>query len=189
MKNTPIRSDEKKSFIFWFLNQYETKLRESNWILTYLANHNKLLRNVHFVRNARFCPRSIIISSNCVDGPAFRFYRNQLVTTDAEKAFHDIRLNPLEPLFVELDFQNWKQSPQYAAVLEENPFLDDDFYITNKDRENTKEILNYTLQLQKREKLVKAIDQALDERNQAEFLSLTQELHELDAQLHNQPIH
>lgn len=189
MMNTPIRSHEKKSFIFWFLNQYQTKLRESNWILTYLANHNNILRNVHFVRNAKFCPRSIIISSKCSDGVAFRFYRNQLVTTDAEKAFHDIRLNPFEPLFVELDFHKWNQNPQYAAVLEENPFLEDDYFITNKDRKQADEILNYTLQLHKREELVKAIDQALDNRNQTEFLILSEKLHELDKHLHNQPIH
>lgn len=186
---TPIHSHEKKAFIFWFLNQHQMKLRESNWILTYLANHNKLLRNVHFVRNAKFCPRGIIISSKDSDDVPFRFYRNQLVTTDAEKAFHDIRLNQFEPLYIELNFYQWNQSPQYAAVLEENPFLSDDYFITNEDREETEHITNYMLQLYRKDELVIAIDQTLDDRNQEKFIELSEELQRLNEHLNNQPIH
>lgn len=186
---TPIHSHEKKAFIFWFLNQHQMKLRESNWILTYLANHNKLLRNVHFVRDAKYCPRSIIISSKDYDDTPFRFYRNEVVTTDAEKAFHDIRLNQFEPLYIELNFFNWNQSPQFAAVLEENPFLSDDYYLTSEDREDAENITSYMLQLYRKEELVKAIDQALDDRNQGKFILLSDELQSLKEHLNNQPIH
>ena len=187
--DTPVRMHEKKAFIYWFLNQYQMKLRESNWILTYLANHHEILRNVHFVREVKFCPRGIIISSKCSDGVPFRFYREQLVTTDSEKSFHDIRLNQKEPLYIQLDFHQWNQSPQYAAVLEENPFVSDDYYITNEDQEQSEKVLNNTLQFNKREDLLKEIDRALDERNQVRFFELSKKLHEVDKHLKNQPIY
>ncbi|MCM3738870.1 ReoY family proteolytic degradation factor [Oceanobacillus luteolus] len=187
MRTPIIQPHEKKAFIYWFLNQYELKSRESNWILTYLASNHKVLRNVHFVRNAKFCPRSIVISSTCSDGVAFRFYRNQLVTSEPEKAFHDIRLNAEEPLYIELNFYRWKQSPQFALILEENPFLTNDDYITNEDKVEADRIINYTLQYRKKELLIKAIDQALDERDPEKFHKLSKELQQVEASLLNQP--
>jgi len=185
---TPVYTHEKKAFIFWFLNQYEMKLRESSWILTYLANHHKVLRHVHFVRDAKFCQRSFIISAKHTDQIAFKFYRNQLMTTNAEKAFHDIRLNPFEELYIELHFNDANQSPQYASVLEENPFLTDDFYLTEEDKAETENILQYSLQLKKREYLLKEIDQALDQKNEKKFNDLTIELYKIERRLNNQPI-
>lgn len=185
---TFVQVHEKKAFIFWFLNQYDMKQRESNWILTYLANHDKTLRNVYFVRHAEFCPRSIVISSKCSDKSPLRFYRNQLMTTNADKAFHDIRLNPFEPLYIELHFDQANQSPQYAFVLEENPFVSDEFYITKEDREQTEGIIDFTIQNHKRDQLLKEIDQALDSKNKEKFIYLTKELHKLDTYLNNQPI-
>lgn len=187
--NTSLKAHEKKAFIFWFLNQYDMKLRESNWIMTFLANNNHALENIHFVRNAADTPRSIVISSKCSDQPAFRFYKEKLMTTDAEKAFHDIRLNPFEPLYIELHFHQSNQSSQYAFVLEENPYLPDDFYITAEDRKQTENIIDYSLQMHKKELLLKEIDQALDAKNKEKFINLTKELHEINATLFNQPIH
>ncbi|MHA6251107.1 ReoY family proteolytic degradation factor [Oceanobacillus sp. CAU 1775] len=187
--NTSIKSYEKKAFIFWFLNQYDIKLREANWILTFIANNKHTLENVHFVRDADRTERSIIIATKCSDKPAFQFHKGELMTTDAEKAFHDIRLNPFEPLYIELHFHQSNQSPQYAFVLEENPFLPDKFYITSEDKKQTKSIINYSLQLHKREALLKKIDQALDSKDKEQFLTLTNELNDIEMTLLNQPTH
>lgn len=188
MTNTVIHPHEKKAFIYWFLNQYEMKVRESNWILTYLASNNKLLRNLHFVRHAKACPRSIIISTSCSNGPAFRFHRERLITSDPEKAFHDIRLNDDEPLYVQLNFHQWKQSPQYAFVLEENPFLSDENYITEEDKQEAERVINYTLQAQKKDRLLKKIDESLDERNYEKFIRHSEELKKIEKILMNQPV-
>lgn len=188
MTTSNVHPHEKKTFIYWFLNQYQMKMRESNWILTYLASNNKLLRNVHFVRHAKVCPRSIVISSGCSENTAFLFYRKELVTTDPEKAFHDIRLNEDEPLYIELNFFNWKQSPQYALILEENPFLSDDECLTSEDREEADQIINYSLQNRKRELLIQQIDLALDEKDEEKFLELSQKLKEVERFLSTQPI-
>ena len=183
-----IQPHQKKAFIYWFLDRYQLKTIESHWILTYLASQQKLLRNVHFVRNAKVCPRSIIISTNCSEGAAFSFYRGHIVTSDPEKAFHDIRLNSEEPLFIELRFQQWEKCPQYASILEENPFISDEDEITPEDKKSVAQLLKKSLSSYKRDLLLEKIDQALDERNEVEFYKLTKQLKEIENSLTNQPI-
>jgi len=180
MMITPVTAKDKKSFIQWFLNHYRLKKRESVWILNYLVNHNNLLENVHFVRDVKYCPRGIMMTSHCSEEVAFRFYKNHLVTTDAEKSFHEIRLNQNEPLYLQLNFKKSNQHPYYASVLEENPFLPDDYYITNDDKDLTNQLLNHSLYEFKKEKLLLEIDRSLDELDYQKFQTLTKQLNELN---------
>ncbi|GAA0423007.1 MAG: ReoY family proteolytic degradation factor [Bacillota bacterium] len=184
---TPVSVEDKKSFIQWFLNHYQLKKRESVWILNYLVNHDELLTNVHFVREAKFCPRGIIITSHCSEETAFRFYKNQLVTSDAEKSFHDIRLNKHEPLYLQLNFKKSYQNALYIAVLEENPFIPDEYFITQKDQELAKQLLDQSIFDFKKKQLHKKIDLALDEMNQEAFIKLSNELKSLEASNPHQP--
>lgn len=177
--------EDKKQFIQWFLNSCQLKKRESVWILNYLLNHPELLENVHFVREVKFCPRGIIMTAQCAKDTPFRFYKNHLVTTDAEKSFHDIRLNRDQPLFLQLNFKNSKQNACYAAVLEENPYLPEEFYITGQDQETAAKLLKESLYEFKKQALLEEIDQALDELDQHKFAELVQQLHQL--QKPNQP--
>ncbi|MDY0396569.1 ReoY family proteolytic degradation factor [Virgibacillus halophilus] len=178
---TPISVNEKKIFIQWFLNQYQLKKRESVWILNYLINHDDILEHIHFVREAKLCPRSIIISSECSKEVPFRFYKNHIVTTDAEKSFHDIRLNREEDLFIEVHFKNDRQNAMYVSVLEENPFIPKEHTITPQDEQVANDILRFVLYEYKMKRIKELIDKALDERNSSEFLRLSQELSKLEA--------
>jgi len=184
---TPISVQDKKSFIQWFLNHYQLKKRESVWILNYLVNHNEILTNVHFVRDAKFCPRGIIITAHCSDDVPFRFYKKQLVTTDAEKSFHDIRLNQDEPLYIQLNFNNAKQNANYVAVLEENPFTPEDYFITKKDKLIVKQLLDKSLFDYQRESLKLEIDHALDDMDQTAFFELSRDLYNLEENYFSQP--
>ena len=184
---TPVTAKDKKSFIQWFLNHYRLKKRESVWILNYLVNHNDLLGNVHFVRDVKYCPRGIMMTSHCSEEVPFRFYKNHLVTTDAEKSFHEIRLNQNEPLYLQLNFKRSNQHSYYASVLEENPFIPADYYITNHEKALANQLLNYSLYEYKKEKLLKQIDRALDEMNQEEFRILSKKLNELKSDAALQP--
>lgn len=177
---TPISVQDKKSFIQWFLNHYQLKKRESVWILNYLVNHDELLKHVHFVRDAKFCPRGIIMTSHCSKEVPFRFYKNQLVTTDAEKSFHDIRLNQNEDLYLQLNFKNANQNSFYVAVLEENPYIPDEYFITKKDQDMAKQLLEKSLYDFKRDSLIKEIDRALDTSDQEKFMKLSEQLNELE---------
>ncbi|ALX47953.1 ReoY family proteolytic degradation factor [Lentibacillus amyloliquefaciens] len=184
---TPVSAKDKKSFIQWFLNHYQLKKRESVWILNYIVNHQSLLSNVHFVREAKFCPRGLIMTAYCSDQVSFRFYKKQLVTTDAEKAFHEIRMNQEEPLYIQLNFNKSHQSSIYAAVLVENPFIPDDYFITEQDQESAKRLLNKMLFDQQDKSLRKQIDKALDKRDRSTFNDLTKRLYQLNNMDENQP--
>ncbi|WP_186577795.1 ReoY family proteolytic degradation factor [Aquibacillus kalidii] len=183
--NTSVSIKDKKEFIRWFLSNYQLKKRESVWILNYLINHDSILDNVHFVREARYCPRGIVISTHCSKDVPFRFYKNHIVTTDAEKSFHDIRLNRNDPIYIQLSFKNVNQSADYVAVLEDNPFLPDDFFITKKEKNLAKEILQASLFEYQRDKLQSKIDHALDNRDQKSFQVYSQQLSELKSKYYS----
>ncbi|WP_073004838.1 ReoY family proteolytic degradation factor [Virgibacillus chiguensis] len=185
--HTPVSVEDKKSFIRWFLNHYQLKKRESVWILNYLMNHDEILHHLHFVREAKFCPRGIIMTSQCSSETAFRFYKNQLVTTDAEKSFHDIRLNKTEALYLQLNFKKSYRSALYIAVLEENPFIPNDYFITAQDKEVAQQLLDQSRYEFQKSFLNKQIDQALDCMNEEAFLKLTKELQMLEENFLNQP--
>lgn len=90
---------------------------------------------IFLVEQAEFCPRGIIMSTHCVEEVPFRFYKENVMTTDAEKSFHDIRLNKQQDLFIQLNFRSAYSSPEYAAVLESNPHIPKNLFENKKIRD------------------------------------------------------
>ncbi|KIU11387.1 ReoY family proteolytic degradation factor [Bacillus subtilis] len=176
---TPVSVNEKKDFIRWFLNHYQLKRRECVWILNYLMSHDSLMEKVHFVEQAEFCPRGIIMSTHCVEEVPFRFYKENVMTTDAEKSFHDIRLNKQQDLFIQLNFRSAYSSPEYAAVLESNPHIPKDLFENKKDQGLAEQILEHAISTFQREKLLKDIDDALDRHDKEAFEQLSRRLNQL----------
>ncbi|KAF0818796.1 MULTISPECIES: ReoY family proteolytic degradation factor [Bacillales] len=177
---TPVSVNEKKDFIRWFLNHYQLKRRECVWILNYLMSHDQLMEKVHFVEQAQYCPRGLIMSTHCVDEVPFRFYKENVMTTDAEKSFHDIRLNRDEEIYIQLNFHASNKAHQYAAVMEENPFMPKTLQINEKDRLIAERFLTESLEKFRREKLLELIDEALDKQDKKAFNVLTQQLNRLE---------
>lgn len=173
---TPVSVNEKKDFIRWFLNHYQLKRRECVWILNYLMSHDQLMMRVHFVEQAQFCPRGLVMSTHCVDDIPFRFYKENVVTTDAEKSFHDIRLNRDEDIYIQLNFRSSHQAHQFVAVLEENPFVPAKLHVNEKDRFIAEQWLKNSIKQFNRDKILKQIDQALDEKDEELFMKLTSQL-------------
>jgi uncharacterized protein YpiB (UPF0302 family) len=176
---TPVSVNEKKDFIRWFLNHYQLKRRECVWILNYLMSHDQLMEKVHFVDQAQYCPRGLVMSTHCIDKVPFRFYKENVMTTDAEKSFHDIRLNRDEEIYIQLNFNASNQAHQYVAVLEENPFMPKHLQINETDRTIAEQILNASIERFQREKLLSLIDEALDKQDRSTFLKLTEQLNHL----------
>ncbi|MFS0822966.1 ReoY family proteolytic degradation factor [Bacillus sp. 1P02SD] len=176
---TPVSVNEKKDFIRWFLNNYQLKRRECVWILNYLMSHDQLMKNVHFVEQAQYCPRGIIMSTHCVDDVPFRFYKENVMTTDAEKSFHDIRLNREEEIYIQLNFRSSFHSPNYVAVLEENPYMPKHLQVNEQDKELAKKFLDQSIHMFQKEHLLKRIDEALDRQDEPEFKRLTEKLKQL----------
>lgn len=176
---TPVSVNEKKDFIRWFLNHYQLKRRECVWILNYLMSHDQLMEKVHFVDQAQYCPRGLIMSAHCVDKVPFRFYKENIMTTDAEKSFHDIRLNREEEIYIQLNFNASNKVHQYAAVLEDNPYIPRHLQSNEKDREAAEQFLSYSIRRFNEEKLMQLIDEALDKQDKEAFLSFTEQLNTL----------
>ncbi|RWZ60276.1 IDEAL domain-containing protein [Halobacillus fulvus] len=176
---TPISVDEKKDFVRWFLNHFQLKKRESVWILNYLMNHESLLSSVHFVNEVKFCPRGMEITAQGVSDPPFRFYKGQVMTNDAEKSFHDLRMNQDEPVYIQMNFENSQQCSKYALVLEENPYLPNDYYLNERDKSEADRLLSYSLLKYSQSELEHKIDQALILNDRAEFKELCGKLSEI----------
>ncbi|WP_174734002.1 ReoY family proteolytic degradation factor [Mesobacillus harenae] len=177
---TPVSVNEKKDFIRWFLNHYQLKRRECVWILNYLMSHDQLMEKVHFVEKAQCCPRGLVMSTHCVDEVPFRFYKENVMTTDAEKSFHDIRLNRDEEIYIQLNFHASNKAHQYAAVLEENPYMPRQAEISEKDKQIAERFLTDSIQRFQKEKLLKLIDEALDKQDKGEFQRLSKQLNRLE---------
>ncbi|GKV67957.1 UPF0302 protein YpiB [Sporosarcina sp. NCCP-2716] len=172
----------KRDFIRWFLKRYRLKRRECVWILNYLLSHEKILQNVHFTEDAHFCPRAMVISTIDSNGVPFRFYKGSLMTTDAEKSFHDLRLHPEEKMFIQLNFQKSNSSPHYASVLEENPYFPVDQQVSERDRRIAQKLLEESTVSVTKETLMKQVDAALDANDEKRFLALSGILNELNEQ-------
>lgn len=177
--NTPVSVNEKKEFIRWFLNNYQLKRRECVWILNYLMSHDELMKKVHFVEHAQYCPKGIVMSTHCVDDVPFRFYKENVMTTDAEKSFHDIRLNRDQDIYIQLNFKSSFSNARYVAVLEENEYLPKHLQVNEKDRILAERFLKNSVITYQREKLLKEIDIALDNRDKEAFERLSKQLNEL----------
>lgn len=175
----PISVNEKKEFIRWFLNHYQLKRRECVWILNYLMSHDQLMEKVHFVEHAEFCPRGIIMSTQCVDDVPFRFYKDSILTTDAEKSFHDIRLNRDQEIYIQLNFKAVHKSHQYALVLENNPYMPEHLEISDKDRELAEQFLQTSINNFQLEQIREKIDKALDRKDKEEFIMLSEQLNRI----------
>lgn len=180
---TPISVDEKKDFVRWFLNKFQLKKRESVWILNYLMNHDSLLASVHFVNEVKFCPRGMEMTAKGVSDPPFRFYKGQVMTNDAEKSFHDLRMNQDEPIFIQMNFENAQQCAKYASVLEENPFLPPDYYLNERDLSEADKLLSHSLLKYRERVLEEQIDLALQNGERTKFQQLCEQLTDLKNEL------
>lgn len=173
---TPVSVSEKKDFVKNFLKKYQLKQRECVWILNYLVSHDHLLSKVHFVEDAKVCPRGMVMSTTCVKEVPFHFYKQNIMTTDAEKSFHDIRLNRDEDIYIQLHFKDAYQFSHYVAVLELNPFAPNKLEIDEKDKLIVEKLLDESLYHFQRDYLMNQIDEALDNQDEALFKKLTKRL-------------
>lgn len=146
-----------------------------------MMSHDQLMEKVHFVENAEKCPRGLVMSTHCVDEVPFRFYKENVMTTDAEKSFHDIRLNRDEDIYIQLNFYGSNKAHQYAAVLVENPFMPKNLHISEKDRFIAEQFLVASIEKFQKEKLLELIDEALDNGDEHAFRELTDRLKQLQS--------
>lgn len=172
----------KREFLQWFLKHYQLKRRECVWILNYLLTKDEVMQNVHFVEQVQYTPRGLFMATECVDEQPFCFYKRHIRTTDAEKSFHDIRLNQDEEIYIELLFQSSYFVPKYRAVLEENPFVPKHLQVKESDRLQAERLLKFSIRQFEVTTLKQKIDDALDRHDYEQFIQLTERLKKITAQ-------
>ncbi|GGE38848.1 UPF0302 protein [Pullulanibacillus camelliae] len=116
-----ISIEEKRSFLKWFLRRYQLKSRECIWLLNYVLSDEHLISLLKFVDNTSGCPRAMIISEKNASHTAFVYRKHDVETNEPEKAFHDIRMDQDEIIYVHLVFPSSSLSSEYVSILEENP--------------------------------------------------------------------
>lgn len=179
--NSAIPVMEKRDFLKWFLEKYQLKRRECAWLLNFLMSDDILMERIHFVEHAEHCPKALMISANDVDQVPFAFHKNQHVTMDAEKSFHDIRLNRNEDIFIQLNFKEKQTLPQYAAVLEENPYLPVNIEEETVNGLMAELVLDEAVRKQQLRTLEQQIDSALQHKDKDTFNELSKKYSELKA--------
>ena len=152
---------EKKNFLTWMVNHVSFSRREVFWVLNYLANHEAILSNVHFVEGANFADRGLQISDLSVEGEPMKLFLQGKEFTDTDQIFHEIRLNWKKPLYVECLFENAWQTREYLSILEDNPFSSWDASVSEAAKLNM---------------LYAQIDQALEDGDRDAFLKLSDEV-------------
>lgn len=167
----------KKRFITWLIKNHQLKRRESVWVLTYLKDNEKLLSNVHFVDEAHYCPRAIVMSTSETAGIPFRFYKGKIMSADAEKAFNDLKMNLDEKMYIQVNLPNAYESMEYIAVVEENEHTPKE--VSSEDEQYANEIIDMFTQQFKLNDLQKRIDEAIDQNDKVKFMELTSELNGL----------
>lgn len=170
---------DKKAFLRSFLKRHQLKRRECAWLLNYLMNDDTLMERVHFLNQSEGTPKALVISAQGIEQIPFSFRKKHHVTTDCEKAFHDIRLNQTEDIYIELHFQERLTCPQYLAVLEDNPYLPETQERAQAFERKAEALLQESVRLFQLKKLSEAIDEALDNGDKETFMELSERLNRL----------
>lgn len=170
---------EKKNFFTWMVNHVSFSRREVFWILNYLANHEAILSNVHFVEGANQANRGLQISDLSFDGEPMKLFLEGKEFTDTDQIFHEIRLNWKRPLYVECLFENAWQTREYLMILEDNPFASWDDSISEEDAELIEHYFKEKEQEARLKMLYAQIDQALEKKDKDAFLALSDEVNRL----------
>lgn len=181
--NSSVSNSEKKHFLKWVTSNFVMKRRESLWILEYLFSHNLMLEKTHFVGDVSKTPRGIYMSVVGNEKPDFRFYKNGHTFEDGMQAFHEVRLNWSSPLYIEIDFDDAWQYPEYLTILEDNPYASWNDSISKALSNSVDNALTYETLVFAREQLLKDIDKALVDRDKESFAILTNDLSEVDYQI------
>ncbi|MFC4617796.1 ReoY family proteolytic degradation factor [Camelliibacillus cellulosilyticus] len=173
-----ISIEEKRLFLKWFLRHYQLKSRECVWLLNYILSDDDMIALLRFVDNITQCPRAMIVSEKTMSDCSFLYRKGNVETEQPEKAFHDIRIDADEPIYVRLVFPASSRSSEYVSVLEENPFIEND--LDMRYGEESEALLRFSETDFRKKKLHKEIDEALDAGDEERFIKLTAELKRLE---------
>ena len=92
------------------------------------------------------------------------------------QAFHEIRLNWSASLYIEIDFEDAWEQPNYLAVIEDNPYFPWNENVPSEITDQIDQLLNYETLIITREQLLSEIDMVLANGQEDLFNELSSEL-------------
>jgi uncharacterized protein YpiB (UPF0302 family) len=174
-----ITTSDKRLFLNWLVNHVSFKRREVLWILNYLANHETILKNVHFVENVQATTRGLkVVDIKSTEEPIMLFIEQQTFT-DTDQIFHEIRMHWNKPLYMECVFPDSWQVESYLQVLEDNPFAKWNDSIPEEVIQSIEQFFEEEELTSQIAKLNSQIDQALEAGDKDNFIVLTDEVNRL----------
>src|SRR5699024_5632214 len=85
-------------------------------VMEMLLNQPEVLEQVNFVKSINNCPRTISMSTVNTNEPEFIFTKNNLITIDQHKAYHDLRLNVNDPIYIKLNYPGQEKCHRYSFI-------------------------------------------------------------------------
>lgn len=167
--------DKKMNFVRWFLKHHRLKRRECVWILNYFLSNEEILESVHFVDDIENCSRGMLMSTTTDVGVPFRFYKEGIMTANAEKAFNDLRLNKGEKMYVQINYPERNTCERYLKIESEEDLLAD----SEKVSKEIEALVDDILRENELSMIQVKIDKALDSKDEELFLELSRQLSEL----------
>jgi uncharacterized protein YpiB (UPF0302 family) len=165
-----ISIDDKRSFLKWFLRHYQLKNRECVWLLNYILSDNQMINILRFVDTITDCPRAMVISEKNTQEAPFLYRKGAVETNQPEKAFHDIRMDTHEAIYVKLIFPESSRSSEYVSVLEENPYALKQLHV--QYGKVAEQLLQESMTNYQKTVVYQSIDKALESGDKAEFQKL-----------------
>ncbi|MDH6365632.1 MULTISPECIES: YpiB family protein [unclassified Enterococcus] len=176
---------DKKAFLRWLVKNVSFKHREIVWLLNYLAEHEVILANVHFVELAEATQRGLQIRDSASEGEDLILFLKGRTFTDSDQIFHEIRLNWQSPLYLECIFEDAWQNLLFLSILEDNPAIPWNKRVSEEIHEEVATFLSKDELQQRLAFLYQEIDRSLEEENREEFITLTDEVKEVKEKIAN----
>lgn len=174
-----ISAENKRKFIEYFLKHYQLKRREGKWVLNYLKAEESHLEKIHFVEDASLCPKGLVFTAHGVESSEFYFYSDGLKSSNIEKVFNTLKREPIDNLYIELNFPHWQMNDAYIEVLEKNPYALDILNLTPEEQLMVDSVIEDNMNAFAVDYLVREIDAALDSADMPLFYSLTDQYNHL----------
>ncbi|WP_413377746.1 YpiB family protein [Alkalihalobacillus sp. 1P02AB] len=175
-----VSNEQKRGFLQWFIKNNQLKNKEAKLILDQFIRNHHLLDQLKFTDSINKNKKTMIISSYQSDEPGFMYYNKKTKTDNLSSLLDDLVTNPTESFYLILNFNGKSLNHRYLQLLE-NEKSDNfqRFKRFKKYEEETNQVIEQLIKNKDKEALMKAIDEALDNRDKVLFNKLVEKLQEL----------
>ncbi|WP_044784681.1 MULTISPECIES: YpiB family protein [Bacillus cereus group] len=182
---TKIAKESKKNFLEWLINKDMLVNNEAIYLINYFINNYELLDKFHFVEleGLNKAPTTLEIRTKC--GLKERQAHLEFIdknknfeTNSISEVIHFLQYNSQLEVYIGIKMEKLL-CIEILDIIEENPFYKDDKINIENVSVKAEEFLIHVLVSQEKKRLMKAIDLALDKRDEAEFLRFSKKYNEL----------